>query len=74
MSQSSVSAATSKCEHVSPEGSQEGNKEYLPSSSHHTEATPNTFPEETLAPDNCQKNDFRDPRPLHLPREKCLIP
>ena len=34
MSQSSASAGTSKGEPVSPEGTREGNKEYLPSSSH----------------------------------------
>ena len=36
MSQSSAIAATST---VSPEGTQEGNREYLPSSSHQTAAT-----------------------------------
>ena len=43
MCQSSVPAATSKGEQVNPEGSQKGNKEYLPSSSHQTAATPNSF-------------------------------
>ena len=32
---------------VSPEGTQEGNKEYLPSSSHQTAVTPHGEPEET---------------------------
>ena len=41
MSQSSASAATYNDEPVSPEGTQEGNKKYLPSNSHWTAATPN---------------------------------
>ena len=40
MPQFSASAATPKGEPVSPEGTREGKKEYLPSSSHHTTATP----------------------------------
>ena len=38
------SAATSKGELGSPEGTQERNKEYLPSSSHQTAATPKGEP------------------------------
>lgn len=44
MSQSSVSAATSKVEQVNPEETQEENKEYLLSSSHKTAATPKSKP------------------------------
>ena len=44
MSQSSAIAATSNGELVSPEGTQEGNKEYLPPSSHQTAATPYAEP------------------------------
>ena len=44
MSQSSAIAATSDGALVSPEGTQEGNEEYLPSSSHQTAATPYTEP------------------------------
>ena len=39
ISQSSIIAVTSDGELVSPEGTQEGNKEYLPSSRHQTTAT-----------------------------------
>ena len=67
MSQSSVTAATSKVEQVSPESSQEGNKEHLPSSSHQTAATLtfSLWNHKILAPDNwdeCKSNDFSDPR------------
>ena len=44
MSQSSVIAATAKGELVSPEGTQEGNKECLSSSSHQIAATPDGEP------------------------------
>ena len=44
MSQSSLSAATSKVEPVGAEGTQEGNKEHLPSSSPQTAATPSSDP------------------------------
>ena len=43
MSQSSAIAAL-QGELVSPEGTQKGNKEYLPSSSHQTAASPNGEP------------------------------
>ena len=46
MSQSLAVVATVYGELVSPEGTQEG-KEYLPSSSHQTAATPYGNPEET---------------------------
>ena len=49
MSQSSVIAATSNSELLSPEGTEEGNKEYLPSSSYQTAAIPDMIPEETQA-------------------------
>ena len=49
MSQSYANAATSKSEQVSPEGTQEGNKEYLPSNSRQTAATSNSKPQETQA-------------------------
>ena len=42
MSQSSAIVATSDGEPVSPEGTQEGEEEYLPSSSHQTAATEET--------------------------------
>jgi len=44
MSQSSAIAMTANSELVSPEGAQEGNKEYLPSSNHQTAATPHGEP------------------------------
>ena len=47
MSQSWESAATPKAERVSPEGSQDGNKAHLPSSSQQTAATLNRSPAET---------------------------
>ena len=55
--QSSVITATANSELVRPEGTKEG-KEYLPSSSHQTAATPMVTPEETqdmriLASDSC---------------------
>ena len=44
MSQSSAIATTANSELVSPEGTQEGNKEYLPYSNHQTAATPHGEP------------------------------
>ena len=61
MSQSSATAATSKDEPVSLEGTQEGNK-YLPSSSHQTAATPNCAPEETQD----VKTQDTDPREVRI--------
>ena len=70
--QSWATAATPDGELVSPEGNQE-EKEYLPSSSHQTAATPYGEPWEyehrILAPDSWgayQKNGFNEPRFLHL--------
>ena len=75
MSQLSVIAAL-QYELVSPKGAQEG-EEYLWSSSHQTAATPygelqgSPWREKhrILAPDNwdaCERNDFSEPRLLHL--------
>ena len=75
MSQLSV-IATLQYELVSPKGTQEG-EEYLWSSSHQTAATPYGElqgslwwkKQRILAPDNwdaCERNDFSEPRLLHL--------
>ena len=53
MSQSLAIASTSNGEQVNTEGSQEGNKEYLPSSSHQTTATPNS------EPTGCENTGYR---------------
>ena len=76
MSQSLAVVATVYGELVSPEGTQEG-KEYLPSSSHQTTATPSGEPQgnsgyenKILAPDSegaYKRNDFSEPRLLLLP-------
>ena len=79
MSQSSVNAA-SKGEPVCPEGTQEGNKEYLLSSSHRLQSVLSGISEETQAEktqdtpdswDEYQSNYSSEPRALHLPMEKC---
>ena len=62
MSQSSVSAATSKSEPVSSKGAREGNKECLPSSSHKTAANPNSKPWGTSGSENSENTGPRELR------------
>ena len=79
MLQSTVIAATSKCKPVSPEGTQEGNKEYLPSRSHYRYSLwwalrkVKRWKHRILAPDSWgayQRSDSSEPRPLHLPIQR----
>lgn len=78
--QSRPGAATSQGEPVSPEGTLEGNKDYLPPSSHSHHPAPRKLRLRKMqdsGPDSggaYQRKDYREPRPYHLPKEKCYIP